>query len=87
MVKYLKAYDAVNEALTKEGVEDQAKFYVLEKGLKSSRHLSDNGLKYHSQQRALGMYGKLQDESEVLRYISQYAKIMALIILPKLLCS
>lgn len=76
MVKYLKAYDAVNEALTKEGIEDQAKFLRTREGLEKVQGiLSDNGLKYNSQQRAfVGMYGKLQDESEVLRYISQYAE-------------
>ena len=76
MVKYLKAYDAVNEALTKEGIEDQAKFLRTREGLEKVQGiLADNGLKYNSQQRAfVGMFGKLQDESEVLRYITNYAE-------------
>ena len=76
LTKYLDAYEEISQELSKdESIVDQAKFLRTREGIERIKPiLEKHGLNYNYGQRAfVGMYGKLQDEAEALRYIANYA--------------
>jgi hypothetical protein len=77
--KYLSAYEEVDKYLNKKGITDAAKkseYLFTREGFEDIQSiLAEKGLSYNYTQRSfIGMYKRLQNEYEVLKYISDFAE-------------